>query len=267
MDVSVIITTFNRYEMLKRALRSVQNQTFKPKEIIVVDDGSFDESSKIRDEYPQIEYIYQKNSGISSARNRGIKSASGDFVAFLDDDDEWDKDKLKLQTSFHEANQDIKISYTNEMWYRDGKRINMPKKYAKYGGKIFQKCLSHCIIAPSSVMMKRDIFDKVGYFDESLQVCEDYDMWLRVSACYDIGLIDKPLITKYAGHEGQLSFKHWGMDRFRVKALEKLCVDEAKKPLVIDELVKKLDLLIIGAKKHKRSNLACGYQKKLDLLL
>jgi glycosyltransferase involved in cell wall biosynthesis len=221
-----------------------------------VDDGSTDDTAQIQKDFPYIKYIYQKNSGVSSARNVGVKSSVGEWIAFLDSDDIWHIDKLKEQILFHKQNPYVKMSYTDELWVRDGKEVKVPKKYKKYGGYIFKECLSHCIIAPSSVFLHRSLFDEVGFFDEDLEVCEDYDLWLRVACRYEIGLVDKKLITKYAGHDDQLSFKYWGMDRFRVVALEKLFCDKSiKSPiksLLKQELLKKYELLLKGAIKYDK---------------
>lgn len=266
MDISVIIPTYNRYGLLKRSLLSVLGQTHKPKEILVVDDGSEDFTCKIKDEFPQIRYIYKKNGGVSSARNLGVKNSTCDWVAFLDDDDEWDREKLALHVNFHKENPYLHVSYTDEKWIRDGIEVKVPKKYSKKSGYIFEDCLSHCIIAPSSIFMKRDLFGEIGYFDEGLEVCEDYDLWLRLSLIYPVGLIDKPLITKYAGHKKQLSFKHWGMDRFRVKSLQKiypLLKDEKKKDVLKNVLLDKLKLLVVGAKKHGRKEMEREYKEAI----
>jgi len=263
--VSVVIPTYNRYIYLKRALTSLYNQSLPPNEVIVVDDGSTDNTSQIKDDFPAIRYFYQKNSGVSSARNLGIKKASFEWIAFLDSDDEWHKDKLKKQISFHKQNPNIFISYTNERWIKDEKEIKVPKKFKKYGGYIFDRCLSYCIIAPSSSMVHKNLFDEVGLFDEELEVCEDYDLWLRIALKNEIGLVDEKLITKYAGHDDQLSFKHWGMDRFRVKSLEKL-LDSIQKETVKKVLLKKYSLLLKGAIKHDKIKDRLFYKKKLHKL-
>ncbi len=267
MKISVIITTYNRCEFVKRALRSVVDQSSKPYEILVVDDGSDKLVSK--KEFSDARYFYKQNCGISSARNFGIKHSTGDWIAFLDDDDEWDREKLASHLSFHAQNPNYQISYTNEKWIRDQKEINIPKKYQKHRGNIYEKCLSHCIIAPSSVFIKKSLFDKVGFFDEDLEVCEDYDMWLRISSICPIGLIDEPLTIKHAGHDDQLSFKYWGMDRFRVKSLLKILPsikNDVQKELTKKMLLQKLDLLIKGAKKHERFKIVKEYEKTLDLV-
>jgi len=262
MDISVVIPTYNRYEFLKRALESVYAQTYTPKEVIVIDDGSTDNTFLIQQDFPHIKYIYQDNSGVSCARNLGIKNSTCEWIAFLDSDDEWDVDKLKFQFEFHKNNPTILMSYTDEKWIRDGVEVKIPKKFKKYGGDIFNECLSHCIIAPSATLIHKNLLDVVGFFDEELEVCEDYDLWLRIALKNEIGLIDKKLITKYAGHEDQLSFKYWGMDRFRVKSLEKL-IESEKKEHVLETLVKKYKLLLKGAIKYDRISDIKYYQRKL----
>lgn len=268
MEISVIIPTYNRFFFLQRALSSVLLQSKTPKEIIVVDDGSTDDTKRLKN-HLHVKYIYQPNRGVSSARNLGIKHASSKWIAFLDSDDTWHKEKLALHVKLHKQNPSLHVSYTDEEWIRDGKRVKIPKKYKKHGGYIFEKCLSHCIIAPSSVFMKRELFGEVGYFDESLEVCEDYDLWLRVALRYEIGLIDRALITKYAGHGDQLSFKHWGMDRFRVKSLENLLLhvkNKEQEEAIRGMVLHKLDLLIKGAKKHNNIKMQNYYTKKLNNL-
>jgi len=262
MQISVVIPTHNRYEFLKRALASVLSQTYQPSEIIVIDDGSTDNTSHIKQDFPSIKYFYQKNGGVSSARNLGIKKASYEWIAFLDSDDEWHPTKLKEQVLFHKQNQDILMSYTDERWVRDAKEVKIPKKFKKYSGEVFDKCLSYCIIAPSASIIHKDLFSKVGLFDESLEVCEDYDLWLRIALEHQIGLVDKKLITKYAGHNDQLSFKHWGMDRFRVISLEKLLFS-IQKETVKKVLVQKYELLLKGAIKYDRIVDKLFYEKKL----
>jgi glycosyltransferase involved in cell wall biosynthesis len=263
MQITVIIPSYNRYELLKRAIESVYAQTFLPKEIIVIDDGSSDNTHSIQNDFPNIKYLYQNNSGVSSARNLGIKNSSFPWIAFLDSDDTWHKDKLKLQVEFHQNNSDILMSYTDELWIREGEVVKIPKKFKKFGGNIFNECLSHCIIAPSSTMIHKDLLSLVGLFDEDLEVCEDYDLWLRVAIEHKIGLVSKKLITKYAGHENQLSFKYWGMDRFRVLALEKLLSTHLQNTQLIQTLKVKYTLLLKGAIKYDKMADIKIYTKRL----
>lgn len=266
MNITVVIPTYNRYEVLQRALKSVYSQSYIPSEVIVVDDGSTDNTSQITKQFPHVKYFFQKNSGVSSARNIGIKKSTNDWIAFLDSDDEWHIDKLKEHVKFHKQNPEILMSYTDEKWIREGNEVKMPKKFHKVGGDIFDKCLSHCIIAPSSAMLHKKLIKKVGYFDEELEVCEDYDLWLRIACENKIGLIGHKFITKYGGHQNQLSLKHWGMDRFRVKALEKLLEKENRyKKIIIETLLQKYTLLLKGAIKYDRSLEIEEYKSKISL--
>jgi len=159
MQITVIIPTYNRYEFLKRALKSVYAQSRLPKEVIVIDDGSTDNTAKIIQDFPNIQYFYQENSGVSSARNSGVTKASYPWIAFLDSDDEWHEDKLKLQVQFHQNHPNILMSYTDELWVRDSEVVKIPKKFKKFGGRIFKECLSHCIIAPSAVLISKEILN------------------------------------------------------------------------------------------------------------
>ena len=252
MNISVVIPTYNRENLIVRAINSVLNQTLKPKEIIIVDDGSSDNTKEIVKNYP-VKYIYQKNFGVSFARNKGVKEAKGEWIAFLDSDDEWREDKLQKQADFHRLNKDILFSHTGEKWIRDAKAVKYPKRLKKPFGECFLDNLSTCKIAASSVMIHRDIFEKVGYFDENLRVCEDYDFWLRVSYIFKIGLLNEPLITKYAGHS-QLSDTIFAIDRYHVVLLLKFL--DSKYDFEIKKMIiKKLNILINGAKKHQNSEL------------
>ena len=222
ISISVVVPTFNRKDMLSRALLSIFSQSLEPFEVIVVDNGSNDNTQEmLRNEFPQIRLLLEPEKGVSRARNKGIYEATGEWIAFLDSDDEWQPDKLKLQTREILGSENI-ISHTDELWYRNGVRVNPKNIHKKSGGYIFDRCLELCCISPSSVMVKKTLFDDIGYFDENLPACEDYDMWLRVCSKYPILFVDKPLTIKHGGHGDQLSKKYWGMDRFRVEAIEKI---------------------------------------------
>lgn len=224
-----------------------------PSEVIIIDDGSSDNTSEIQKQFPHAKYYYQQNAGVSSARNLGIKNSTCQWIAFLDSDDSWHVEKLARHVEFHKNNPNLLMSYTDEQWIRDGVEVKLPKKFHKYGGSIFAECLSHNIIAPSATLIHKDLLEKVGLFDETLEVCEDYDLWLRVACGNSIGLIDEKLITKYGGSDEQLSAKYWGMDRFRVLALEKLLeLKIVDKNLVIETLLHKYKLLSKGALKYNK---------------
>jgi glycosyltransferase involved in cell wall biosynthesis len=266
-DISVIIPAFNRAHTLPKALDSVLSQTLKPREIIVVDDGSTDETNAVLANYPGLCIISQDNRGVSAARNMGIKKAGGEWLAFLDSDDEWLKEKLEKQWDAI-CIDDKLICHTEEIWIRNGQRVNPMKKHKKFGGIIYERCLPLCVISPSSVMIHRSVFKDVGVFDESLEVCEDYDLWLRICAKYSVLFIDEPLIVKYGGHEDQLSRKYWGMDRFRVKALEKMmsfgALNDEDEKATVNMILQKCGIIINGMKKRGNNDEAEKWQSKIE---
>jgi len=268
MKISVVIPTFNRLSVLARALDSVINQTIKPHEIIVVDDGSNDQTRNwIRNKFPEISYFYQKNMGVSTARNTGIDMAKGDWIAFLDSDDEWDKAKLELQSKAIHNNKDIPLSHTNEIWIKNGVRINQKRGHQKFGGQIFNRCLKKCIISPSTVIIRKDIFNEIGLFDTSLPVCEDYDLWLRVTARYPVLLLEKELTIKYGGHSDQLSNIDSGIEKYHIISLEKLLlknfIDPVFKKNAKETLLQKLEIYSSGLKKRNKVDDIAKFDKKI----
>ena len=222
--VSVVIPTFNRAQKVVRAISSVLSQTFTDVEIIVVDDGSTDGTKKEVEQFDDfVTYVaHSSNLGVSTARNTGIKVSSAPLVAFLDSDDHWLPEKLAAQVGFFDEHPEAVACQTEELWIRNGRRVNPMKKHLKPSGDIFEPSLKLCLVSPSAVMLKRSLLDEVGLFDEDLPVCEDYDLWLRISCRYPIHLIKEALVVKEGGHPDQLSVRHKGMDRFRIKALVKL---------------------------------------------
>ena len=259
--ISVIIPVFNRQNFVKRAIESVLEQSLKADEIIVIDDGSDDDTPKVLKSFAdKIKVITQKNSGVSNARNSGIKTAKNSWITFLDSDDIWHKDKLKKQMSFHNNNPEILFSHTNEEWVRDAKIVKQKKQHQKPKGFCFKENLNFCKIAPSTVMIDKKLLEDVGYFDESLEVCEDFDLWLRVLRSYELGLVEEVLTTKFAGHKNQLSFKYNAMDRYRILALlkHKDTLDAR------EEILKKLAILLKGAVKYQNLELI-DFCKKIEM--
>ncbi len=221
IGVSVIIPVYNRAKFLARAVNSVLQQTFTDFELIVVDDGSHDSPEMVMEKYSdsRVKILKQKNAGVSSARNTGVLNARYDLIAFLDSDDEWKPAKLDKQIRFLIDNPECRICYTGEDWIRDHQPFAHAKSKKKYGGLIFEYCLKDCFIGCSTVIISKSVFFEAGMFDESFPVCEDYDLWLKISAKYPIFIIKEPLIYKHGGHEGQLSRIYWGLDRFRIKSI------------------------------------------------
>jgi glycosyltransferase involved in cell wall biosynthesis len=221
--VSVIIPTYNRALLLPRAVASVCAQTFTDFECIVVDDGSTDETSAFlgnADLPDAVRHIrFPGNRGVAAARNAGVAAATGLWLAFLDSDDEWNRAKLSLQMEWHALNPEFRISQTKEIWIRGGVRVNPPATHEKVGGFIFEQCLHRCMITPSSVVIRESLFREAGGFNESFPACEDYDLWLRITSTCPVGLVDKYLLTRYGGHDDQLSATVPGLDRFRIQSI------------------------------------------------
>ena len=261
--ISVIIPTYNRASYLSEAIRSVLEQDYFKHcgnkscfELLVIDDGSTDGTKEVVLSFgKKVNYHYQRHRGVSAARNHGLRLSSGDYIAFLDSDDLWVEKKIRTQISYLEAYPKAMVCYTEEKWIRDGVFVNPKKKHRKYSGWIFDKVLPLCLLSLSSALFRRGVFDIIGVFDEALPACEDYDLGIRLAHRFPIHLIDFPLIVKRGGHPDQLSRQYWGMDRFRVYALEKalnLDLNPDQEQAVRNEIVKKCQILIQGFRKRNR---------------
>ncbi len=258
-SVSVVIPTFNRCRLLRRAVASVLAQTQPTDEIIVVDDGSTDGTREmVAEQFPAAIYRFQPNAGVSAARNRGIRVAAGQWIAFLDSDDEWRPAKLERQLAALERHPDYLLCHCDEIWYRAGRRVNPGRRHKKAGGWIFDRCLPLCAISPSAALVRRSVFDEVGLFDESLEACEDYDFWLRFCARFPVLYVDEPLVIKHGGREDQLSASVWGLDRYRIRALEKILdsgvLDVDARRVAEGTLRRKIDVYAAGAAKRGRQS-------------
>ncbi len=263
--VSVIIPTFNRAWAIGRAVDSVLAQDYRPLELIVVDDGSTDQTSDILAFYGnRLIVIRQKNSGVSAARNAGIALAGGDLIALLDSDDYWKPQKLSVQVNFFSSHPDALICQTGEIWIRNGVRVNPGKRHQKRTGMIFTPSLDLCLVSPSAVMMRKILFDTMGGFDESLPVCEDYDLWLRVTRRYPVHLIDAPLTVKTGGHPDQLSASP-GLDQYRIQSILKLlesgALTDDQKQAATDALHRKCRIYAKGCRKRGRADEALHYDQ------
>lgn len=264
--VSVIIPTYNRGAFLEETVSSALAQTFTNWEILVVDDGSTDHTESVLAPYADaLRYVRIAHSGVSAARNVGIRETGGEWVAFLDSDDLWLPKKLERQIRALQSSPEIPLCYTDEIWIRHGRRVNPRARHQKYSGWIFERCLPLCIISPSSALIRRDLFEEVGAFDETLPACEDYDLWLRITLRYPVLLVEEKLIIKRGGHRDQLSKAHWGMDRFRIRALRKVLQDphlrSHQKEAVLKELRHKCHIIAQGARKRGKQGLAKYYEE------
>ena len=263
-QVSVIIPTYNRGGIIKDAIDSVLSQDYENFELIIIDDGSNDHTSDVLNAYgDEIKIFFQKNKGVSAARNRGIAEATGQFIAFLDSDDIWLPQKLSVQVDFFNRMPDALICQTEEIWIRNGRRINPKKKHRKPSGMIFKPSLELCLVSPSAVMVHRSIFHQIGEFDETLPACEDYDLWLRISCRFPIHLIDTPLIIKRGGHDDQLS-KGTGLDRFRIKSIRNIIqsglLSEEQFQAAVKTLKNKCEIYAAGCRKRGRKEEAQYYE-------
>ncbi|MFC2061357.1 glycosyltransferase family 2 protein [Elusimicrobiota bacterium] len=262
---SVIIPSYNRKLFLGKAVETVLSQSYAEFEIIIIDDGSTDGTKELLEKYEdeRIRYIYQDNRGVSSARNRGLKEAQGEYIAFLDSDDWWHRDKLTETDLAVEDNPEYLIFHTQEKWYRNGKVLNQKKIHEKPSGYIFENCLKLCSVSISTAAVKREIFEDIGSFAEDLPVCEDYDLWIRISAKYPVYLIDKVLTLKEGGHKDQLSRKYPGMDKFRIKAICRLMdsgtLDKEQYKIAFEELSRKCKIYSEGCIKRGKQTEGSRY--------
>jgi glycosyltransferase involved in cell wall biosynthesis len=268
-SISVVIPTYNRWNFLNRALSSVVNQTYPAHQIIVVDDGSDESvSDSLRHSFPDVQFLRQENKGVASARNLGIKQSTGEWVALLDSDDEWEPTKLEKQLAFIGKFPKLRAIHTGERWIRNGNEVSPPAYLEKSNHLLWERSLRHCLICPSSVLLHCSVFETVGLFDEKLTVCEDYDFWLRLLLEQEIGLVDEKLVIKHGGHDDQLSTTTWGMDRFRVRALQKILNNQLlsndRKVNVLEVLHKKCDILAQGAEKRGKLEEAQKYRNLSD---
>ncbi len=262
--VSVIIPAYNRARTLSEAIDSVLAQDYRNFDLIVVDDGSTDETPGILDRYQGVlTVIRRENAGVSRARNRAIRASHGELVAFLDSDDYWLPGKLSAQTAWFSENPEALICQTGEIWIRRGRRVNPGERHKKRSGDIFIPSLDLCLISPSAVMLRRRLLDETGLFDPELTACEDYDLWLRVTCRHPVGLIETPLVVRRGGHADQLSALP-GLDRYRIRAIQKILASGLLKPdqraAAIGVLKQKCAIYANGCEKRGRHEEAAYYR-------
>ena len=259
MLISVVIPTFNRAHVLERAIDSVLGQTYQNIEVIVVDDASTDETLVVLEKYwEQVKIIHTRNNGVSAARNKGLKHCKGEWVAFLDSDDEWLPQRLEKQIEFIQSNPHVPLVHGEEIWIRRGKRVNPKFKHKKGGGDQFIPSLGLCLISPSASLIRKETLEKWKGFDEEFVVCEDYDLWLKITAEHEVGFIEEPIIVKHGGHEDQLSAKYHSMDYWRVwsmmRLLDLVSLTAEKERALLEEVRVKSRVLLQGYEKHQNLN-------------
>ncbi|EMO91593.1 glycosyltransferase family 2 protein [Leptospira noguchii] len=267
VPISVVIPTYNRENKILNSISSVLKQTLPPKEIIVVDDGSTDTTvSKIQETFSdKVQILLLEHKGVSHARNRGVENATGDWIAFLDSDDEWLSEKLEKQWKHIEEHPETEILQSQEIWIRNGRKVNPPTRLSKKDGDIFEQSLEFCSVTPSSVLLKKELYQNQGGMDEKLLACEDYDLWLRITSQTTVVLLDEFLLVRYGGHKDQLSFQYPAMDRFRIYSILKLLsshlLNQTQRRLAEQNLFIKWEVLRQG--RIKRNN----WKEELDLIL
>ena len=266
-QVTVILPSWNRADWLKKSIDSVLEQTFRDFELIVVDDASTDSTQEILTSYSgKIRSItFSKNLGVSAARNAAVKNCDSEWIAFLDSDDFWHPHKLQKQIAQTVIRAECPIHFTDEIWIRNGVRVNPKKKHQKLEGWIFKPSLELCLMSPSTVLLRRELFDVHGLFDETLPICEDYDLWLRLTAQHQVALLNEKLMTRHGGHADQLSRSDWGIDRYRVQSIikilktEKLSPEDRSATKVV--LRKKCEIIINGFRKRGKLQEVERYEK------
>lgn len=255
--VAVIIPFFNREDCLARAIESVLRQSYKDFHLYLVDDASTDASLSIAKEFEasssQVSLLISNtNKGVSASRNLVLSTISSEYYALLDSDDEWLSTKLEMQMNALKETR-LKVCHTEELWIRNGVRVNQMKKHQKFGGWILEHCLEMCKMSPSSIVFHKDVIDKIGIFREDFPVCEDFDLWLKLARYFEVVYLDQALIKKYGGHEDQLSRKFHSMDYWRILSLNEILSTELEPEMEIKvkkQIHKKGKQLLKGYVKH-----------------
>lgn len=220
--VSVIIPSYNSAQYIGEAIESVFAQTYRDFEIIVVDDGSIDDTKEVLSPYiNRIVYLFQVNGGVAKARNAGIRNAQGEYIAFLDADDVWFSEKLELQMKHLDSYPDAVLVYSDYSAFDNNGKALRKRKKEKYAGNIFYQLIKENFIPTSTVVMKKEYFNKIGSFDESIEIAEDWDLWLRIARRYSICYFDKPLM-KYKIHNDNMTNNIYKMLKNELLVLDKL---------------------------------------------
>ncbi len=226
--VSVIIPVYNGEKYVQECLESVYQQTYRPIEVIIVDDGSTDNSLQAVKKVPgEKKIIAQQNRDVSHARNTGVSNAAGEFIAFLDQDDIWHHEKLEKQVQVFQAELEVDLIFTDLIKFNEEGKMRHPKDRHRYASKLndenlFAMLVRKNVLMPSAVMVKKEGFVKAGMFDPQFKTCGDYEMWLRMaSKNMKFRYVAEPL-TMYRYHSKNVSKQTLTMHNDRIKVMEKI---------------------------------------------
>ncbi len=260
-EVSVIIPNYDRHGEMERAVDSVLSQEEVEFELLVVDDASNDPPLAL---YERVEVLGHRvlrgesRLGPGPCRNRAAELARGEYLALLDSDDYWLPGKLSRQLASLRSS-GLRIGQVEEVWIRNGVRVNPLKVHRMEAGDLFERSLRAVCVSPSSVLLERSLFLELGGFDEELFVCEDYDLWLRAAVGERFHLLEEALVVKHGGHADQLSRALPAMDRFRVRCLLKglrIGLFGERWALAAEEAVRKIGIMLTGAEKRGETKVA-----------
>ena len=272
--VSVVIPVYNRAALLREAVASVLAQSYAALELIVVDDGSTDATAaclrplfdvrEVRGRR-KVRLVRQDHTGMpGQARNAGAGVARGEYLAFLDSDDLWLPHKLALQVAAATAAGDA-VNHTRERWLRSGRIVSQRGQRHRRSGDLFADSLRKCIIGPSTVLLRREVFERAGGFRTDLEIAEDYELWLRITARHAVGYVEQESVIKRAGHGDQLSERYGHIELFRLRALRDLLEDRRQhftppqRAAAAAELARKARIYAAGCRKRGRTDEAARY--------
>jgi len=291
--VSVIVPTFNAGESLIETIRSALDQSFRDMEILVIDDGSSDDSAVevLRRLGPDperaetlwrqrtasstgacgfgfwtrdlaLQYVYQSNRGMGTARNRGLQLSQGEYIAFLEPEYIWDKDHLQHQIDFFNERTDAWISHGRVVPFMRSVPRNGKKKPRGATAMEFTEVVAGTGVCASAIVIRRRCLESHGYFDENLPSCEDYDLWIRIAAHMPIYQIPEAIVHQ----KRSPSIPSWSLDRYRVYALEKAFqsghLNSEQRHRVAEEVVERCDILVDGYRKRNNTERANFYDRK-----
>ncbi len=266
--MSVIIPVYNRENLVSRAIDSVLQQTYPHWELIIADDGSTDKTRSVLDKYADnraISILSLDHCGKpGQVRNSAAVHSKGRWISFLDSDDSWMSDKLEKQIEYLGNHQNIRFIHTLERWERNDKIVSQAHRKHNKEGDLFKTSLGKCEIGPSTVMMGREIYLENNGFRNDLEICEDYEFWLRITSENAVGYLDEELVVKRGGHSDQLSTKYGFIENFKIEALKSLVDNEFfngnQMFLAKKELARKCRIYSRGCRKRGKESEAENFE-------